>query len=239
MKNWSNYFDSNGLLTQAGPGFDGGDTDSHEGLARVLAPGAPGTTIYPTSLSMQNVLLRLVINGSLIRNPINYNTPSDTSRDQYRSLMAAIMISSQYGSTGYGMWLDLLWNALPRNFLGIRKYPNGDFYSPEDRTIFTRYKQSYLGRLAGDFCTFINSLLISFWITRIYGQSYTSNDIDHIAVCILGATVKPTFLNRLARWVYGTFRPGGVQYALDSYFGADDDPPVNTLGTDVIPRYFP
>jgi hypothetical protein len=244
MKNWGDYFDSNNLLTQEGPSFDGGDTPSHEGLARTLNSGTSDPVIYPTKLTDGDVAKLLILpNGLLIRNPIHYNNPTDpsygTSRDQYRSLIAAFSTSPDYANGYLPRAIETLWNGLPRNFLGIRYYPNGDFYSPEDRTIFTRWTQSYIGRVIGDFCTFLNSMLICFWITRIYGQSYTSNDIDHIAVCLLGAKVRPTFMNRLARWIYGKFRPGGVQYALDEYFSDDEDPPVNTLGPNVIPRYFP
>src|SRR5579864_1282448 len=207
MKSWSDYFDSNGLLVQKD--MDGGDTASHEGVARTLANFLP-TGYYPSPLDIQVVVSRLVRpDNLLIRNPIRYNDPFDkdygTSRDQYRSFIAAMSLN------GLDANVVEMRNALPKNFLGLRKYPNGDFYSPEDETIFNRRHQNWFSRALGDLCTLLNSLLICFWVTRIHGKSDTSNDIDHIAVCIQGACIKPTIFNRLARWVYGKFRPGGVQ----------------------------
>lgn len=233
MKDWKDYFDSNGLLVQKDK--DGGDTPSHEGIARCLS--SYGCSKYPTNLCTADLLKKLMNQENLlIRNPTRYTNPYDTdfgtSRDQYRGIVAAAMIYGHY------LAISRMYEALPKNFLGLKKYPNGDFFSPEDLTIFTRNTQYWVGRAIGDFCTMVNSLLICFWVTKRYGKEYTSNDIDHIAVCISGYITKPTVFNKLARWIYRKFRPGGIQYALDSYFNGDNNPPVNELGNGTISYYF-
>lgn len=268
MKSWSDYFDKNGLLCQKSG--DGGDTPSHEGLARLAASISP-LIKYPSPLTLDGVLdLLMLSNGQLIRNPIGYANPNDTSRDQYRG----IVISSVF--QGKDAALQKMGKALPRNFIDWPVYTNGDIFTIEDKVMFNRdilrnaycQPEQYLLALTADFITFLNTLTLCFWTTRkpnfiskllgklwwpfiamnppntegvqgsLRGPDYTSDDLGHIMLLIEGAVYRPTFLNKFSRFLYGKFRPNGIQWALDSYFAADDDPPVNELYRDILPRFF-
>jgi hypothetical protein len=259
MKNWSDYFDPNGLLTQKGPTFDGGDTPSHEGFARVMsALGAK----FPSPIQFEDFSSLLESGrGELIRNPVNYNNWLDTSRDQYRGfVIASTLINPDY-------MLPLFYEALPRNFLHWPHYPNGDVFSTVDYVMFDRLKKSYPMRLLADLLQLLGILVLVGWSTRnpgflsrllgklwwpfiamnppnaegvqgsLRGPSYTSDDLGATLLLVQSADQKPTFINKLARWTYSKFRPNGIQWAFSSYFGADQDPPVDTL-TYVLSKYF-
>ena len=260
MKNWTDYFDPNGLLTQKGPTFDGGDTPSHEGFARVMS--ALGAN-FPSPITFEDFSSLLESGrGELIRNPVNYNNWLDTSRDQYRGfVVASTLINPDY-------ILPLFYEALPRNFLHWPHYPNGDVFSPVDYVMFDRYNKGYALRLISDLLQLLGILVLVGWSTRNpgflsrllgklglwyftnmappnaegipqapRGPSYTSDDLGGTLLLVQGAVQKPTFLNKLARWVYAKFRPNGIQWAFSSYFGADQDPPVDTL-TYVLSKFF-
>lgn len=267
MKNWSDYFDpKTGLLTQKAPGYDGGDTPSHEGFARFCAKLDP-TVSFPSPITFQQFTSQVVLpSGKLIRNPVNYNNPNDSSKDQYRGIVVAAIANRDHQT------VMELGQALPRNFLDYPVYPNGDLFTPEDHVMFNRdimvMPFDYLRVLFADFLTFMGTLILCFWSTRtpgpiakflgkfhwifianmgpdadgvqrnLRGPDFTSNDLGHFMMCIHGAINRPTFLNRLSRWVYGKFRPNGIQWAFDSYFGDDNDPPVNTLTPNLVQRYF-
>ena len=265
MKNWSDYFDSNGLLTQKDK--DGGDTPSHESFAWTMAKLDPSVN-FPSPISFKDFINLIVLdNGLIIRNPTLYNDPSDSSRDQYRALAVTMTLHQEHPG------LQRLVDALPRRtFLNLPYYPNGDVFTPEDRAVFDRdmmaNRNAYCLALLADLFTLLGTLVLCFWNTRepglisrflgrwfwffiansppndqgiqgdLRGPSSTSNDLDQIQICIQGAIFRPTFLNRLSRWVYGNFRPNGIQWALNSYFADENDPPVNELARNVIPRYF-
>jgi hypothetical protein len=257
MKNWSDYFDSNGLLTQKNR--DGGDTPSHEGLAW-LAAWFKGPN-FPSPIDFLQFLGQILLPSNLlIRNPINYNNPNDSSRDQYRSVAIACIFYSQLYT------LKQMYKALPRNSLGWPSYPNGDTFSPQDYAIFNTCHWPL--RFIGDFFELLGIITLVFWTTRkpnfisrllgklwwpfiamnspnaqgvqgsLRGPDYTSDDLGAIMTLILGREFNGTFLNRLSVWIYAKFRPNGPQWALDNYFSADEDPPVNELYELVLPMYF-
>ena len=258
MKNWADYFDSNGLLTQKGPTFDGGDTPSHEGLSW-LAAWFKGVD-FPSPITYLKFLDQILLPSNLIiRNPINYNNPNDSSRDQYRSTAISCIFYGQFYT------LKQMYKALPRNFLGWPSYPNGDVFSPQDYVIFNTCHWPL--RLIGDLFELFGILTLVLWTTRkpnlisrflgrwfwffiamnppsngvqgsLRGPSYTSDDLGAIMTLILGREFNGTFLNRLSCWIYAKFRPNGPQWALDSYFGADEDPPINELYEQVLPMFF-
>ena len=260
MKNWADYFDSNGLLTQKGPIFDGGDTPSHESLAWLADHFYPVN--FPSPLNIIQFLKLVVLpSGLLIRNPQDYNNPSDSSRDQYRAVAIACIFKAQFNT------LKTMYNALPRNALKWPHYPNGDVFSPQDYVIFNMEK-SWPYQFIGDFFGLLGILTLVFWTTRkpgfiskllgklwwpfiamnppnaegvqgsLRGADYTSDDLGAIMTLILGREFNGTFLNRLSCWIYAKFRPNGPQWALDSYFGADEDPPINELYEQVLPMFF-
>ena len=258
MKNFKDYFDQNGLLCQKGPQFDGGDTVSHEGLAW-LAAWYKGVS-FPSPTDFKQFLSKVVLpNGLLIRNPINYSNPLDTSRDQYRAVAIACVFYGQFNI------LKAMYEALPRNRLNWPYYPNGDVFSPQDYAIFNP-TASWLIRLISDLLGLLGVLVLCFWETRspgpisrllgrlwwpfiamnppnaegvqgsLRGLNYTSDDLDAIMTMALGKEFNGTFLARLSRFIYAKFRPGGAQLALDSYFGSEDSPPVNELFRTVLPE---
>jgi hypothetical protein len=263
MKFWPNYFDSNGLLCQAKPGLDGGDTPSHESLAWLA--NHLGVQ-FPSPISFNTFVNLLTPNYQLIRNPINYNNPSDTSRDQYRGFIIAYWFLSTNLGPLSALWVSKMLNTFPKNFLKWPKYPNGDVYSPQDYVLF-HPKALWPMRFLGDIMSLLGVLTLCFWTTRspgpisrflgkwwwpfiamnppnsqgvqgsLRGPDYTSDDLGAIMILIFGRYFG-TFLNRLNMWIYSKFRPGGPQQALDNYFASDDSPPINELYRDIIPKFF-
>jgi hypothetical protein len=252
MKNWADYFDNNGLLVQKGG--DGGDTPSHEGLAWLAQSlGAD----FPSPLHFLDFLGEITVARQLIRNPISYNNPTDTSRDQYRSVAIACHFQGAFGTR------FILYKNLPRNKLGWPVYPNGDIFSPQDWQLFNQ--GNFFTKFVSDLFCLGGILVTTFWTTRTPGVAskflgeyywlfiamnppneagvqgsfrgplYTSDDLGAIMTLIYG---KGTLLNRFTTWIYTKFRIGGPQAALDNYFAGDDAPPINELYKMVIPHVF-
>jgi hypothetical protein len=262
MKIWQSYFDSNGLLCQKGPTFDGGDTPCHSGLcysAKYLGCD------FPTTTRILDCYRKLTTSsGLLFRNPVNYNNPSDTSRDQYVGFVCGLLIN-YYRSLVYE-----LYDALPRNFLKWPVYPNGDLFTIQDYVLFNRYKVSRFVREIGDFLLLLEVLVQCFWTTRVPGKiatflykltkwnwllynaspnaegvpqdprgpESTSNDLNVFHQLLVSKLIQPSLMSRIASKIYACYRPKGIQYAFDSYFEGDMSPPVNILLKPVIKRYF-
>lgn len=246
-KIWLNYFDKNGLLVQKDG--DGGDTPSHEGLAWLAAHFGGN---FPSPWDYGFFISDVTVDGKLIRNPINYNDPNDASRDQYRAVLVA-----DYFQKSFLSYTEEYYGNLPRNFLGWPRYPNGDVFSPQDYVLFNP-NANYGLKLLSDVFALLGVLTLVFWTTRepsfitkflgklwwpfiamnppdasgtqgsLRGPSYTSDDLGSVET-LLYSKYNGTFLNKLNRWIYRTFRPNGVQWALDSYFAGDNAPPVNEV----------
>jgi hypothetical protein len=251
-KNWADYFDVNSLLTQKGG--DGGDTPSHEGLAWLAAHFGGN---FPSPLGYGNFIYEVSPNEKLIRNPITYNNPNDTSRDQYRAVVVA-----DFFQNPHGLFSQDFYKNLPKNFLGWAHYPNGDVFNPQDYVLF-HPNANYAWKLLSDVMALFGVLTLVCWTTRkpgfitkalgklwwpfiamnppnnqgvqgsLRGPDYTSDDLGTIET-LLYSKYNGTFLNKLNRWIYRTFRPNGVQWALDSYFAEDIAPPINEISQGMV-----
>lgn len=122
--------DTNGLIVDN----TGGDTAARTGFyfagkfARYLlglaeSPWPQGLVSFELAVSL------LTPNNKLIRNPVQYNDPTDTSRDQTRPMVIALGLRDYMAKNFY--FNDLIDAISPKGFI-IQKYPNGDVASPEN-----------------------------------------------------------------------------------------------------------
>ncbi len=134
-----------------------------------------------------------------IRSPHQWNDPKDVSRDQMDPM---IMCMSMYGDT----------TPDPKF-----RYPNGDLASPEHMS--HHYRSIYVGPFVylADLFMLLNTLIICF-ITSWF-KSQVKNDLNHIISLCFAEYYGPTFISRMAAWIYLKCR--NYNWALSCYYHPD------------------
>ena len=149
----------------------------------------------------------LIVGGShLIRNPISYNNPNDTSRDQTTPMISAFGLNQDFG---------LVRGIMPKGF--FHKYPNADIASPGDMAHIDRaldLKPSWLG----DVWNFFGIKV------RCYQASKDPNDVGDDMNCFLSAAyafvVSPTYQSKKNLKYYLVNRPKSASSDPDNVMGA-------------------
>lgn len=270
MKLLSDYVDEYGLVCEIHPEhmFEGGDAANRVGLIAVANHFGHGlhTAGMEVSEETGNAMVNSMFSkievqrGLGVRHPDLFkwwSNPKYFSRDQ----QSAVVIGAGF-SKNFPLVSSLFLNHLKRfglyqNFQingidvdGKKKFIQGDIATPEHFNLYVRALNLwplYPLLLLGDLFTVLNSLIIIYKSYR--DADDTSNDLNHIAVCLQAKKSLPTPISYLARKLYRWFRknagpsnqerlPGfGPQTALDHYFGDTaikrilgvSSPPVNEL----------
>jgi len=137
------YLDRNGNIVQSN--MDGGDTAQRTGFLEsalrirdLLGIGCSNIKEKIKPWDFQTQWPTLMDRGQLIRNPINWNDPKDTSRDQTTPMIIAFGLNR----------MDIqIKSIMPRGFM-LNKYQNADIASPDNMAVIDRalgIKPSWLG----------------------------------------------------------------------------------------------
>lgn len=185
--------DSNGLIVQADG--DGGDSAQRTGFYYSALMIRSKLNIPNDSISVNQPLLAalnlLITPDGLIRNPIKWNDPKDTSRDQTVPIIIAC------GLYGY---LAQLSRVAPRKF----RFQNGDIESPQNFNEITRangYKPGILGDIWAYFAA----------VTRCFNAKSNLDDVGDDINLILSLSFfyvdNPTIISKYALSYYLNNRP--------------------------------
>ena len=222
-------FDSDGLIVQTDG--DGGDCAARTGelytLLAVRERMGISNADWPTPQPFLNALDKLAPGGILVRYPRpenGYNNPSDTTRDQTMPMI----IASAY--TQNEMFAIRQAEELDNHF---DTFPNGDPAGPAEWGIIDRCRNDmtwliYLGDLQ-----LIFSVLTRCFIGLI--PSNVGDDINLTLYLLCTMDFRPTWLSKIAVFLYRKLRPRGVQYAFDVYHSPESHAnPLNELARPVI-----
>ncbi len=136
----------------------------------------------------------------LIRSPDQWNDPKDVSRDQMDPMVMCFVL--------YGY-------DFPNPVL---RYPNGDFASPEHWSHHSTRKPRWMWALwLSDLFMLLNTLIICF-VTSWF-KSQVKNDLNHIISLCFAEYYGPTFISRMAAWIYLKCR--NYNWALSCYYHPD------------------
>ncbi len=241
-RDWSQHFDSYGLLTHNG---DGGDTASREGLfaiAEVLLPIAPAR-----ELSWEFRVSKLEIDpGIFVRHPEHsravpsfWSNPNEFSRDQQNPLSKAMVFKNRKHV------FDRLFKNHSRRFFFCQ---NKDFFGPAIYIRAYGWYWLYPLLVIMDLALLWNSLNRIGLIPRIQettgkvmwlNEDDVGDDINHTVDLLYSRFRMPTPVSYLARILYRSFRPyGGCQRAWDHYFREEvGAPPLNEMWAPIIQKW--
>lgn len=271
MKKLSDYIDTYGLICEIEPEhiLDGGDSANRTGLFPIAAEYNNGFKMEAdldmtkdTAMSAANVMLsKIEIKpGICVRNPDPtkwWSNPNYFSRDQQSAVVVGAGFSKNYSLVSslflnhlkrFGLYQNFQINGVDVD--GKKKFIQGDIATPEHLNLYIRALNLwflYPLLLIGDLFTVLNSLIIIYKSYR--DADDTSNDLNHIAICLQAKKRLPTPISYLARKLYRYFRKNagsdnqnrlsgfGPQTALDHYFGDTvnkrilgvSSPPINEL----------
>ncbi len=103
-----------------------------------------------------------------------------------------------------------------------------------------RNRKLYPALLVLDLFLLLNSLIRIIKppiVKKLYNKNDTSDDLNHIVLLLQAKLYLPTPISWLSRRLYDTFRSGGAQAALDSYFREENHgPPINELAAPILKR---
>lgn len=184
--------DKNGLIIQN----DGGDTAQRTGMwwSAVMIRHILGNDQYPLIPGLSGIATScelLITTKGLIRNPIGFNNPKDTSRDQTRSMVIACGLYGLFGSLSK---LRLNWGL----------YPNKDVSSPEN---WNEYRRAWGMRafLLGDIWNLAGVILRCIVASR--NPDDVGDDLNTLLTTVYFSLVYPTWISKLALRVYLKYRP--------------------------------